>query len=371
MNEQRPSKEQVERPYWVPDNALCRMIRECEQSPDALHSLQAHVLKGICADLLDHRTAPEPPPASNTLSSPRSALWRHMHDEHGLTLLESELDEIELLAKACSADEPESGPMAPIACIRVGEDDTCEVLHLYAPGLPPGEHDVYPAAPSQPPRALPEPPASLGEILEWIHSMSDDAPVKNMARTALDKWEAIQARASQPPELPRVTPEQFIENVANLSDTPWGAPQPSSEDVRDAERYRLLRGGNDYQRGGPMVVLCEQNHIDSDDRPFWSLAGEALDSEVDRLGIARYTEKDVEAIVAAALAARAARASQPPGAGWRSVAVDPPPPTMHDRVVLVFTGYAYSAEYADDVNPQDHVMWLEFPLVRTHPTKEV
>lgn len=100
---------------------------------------------------------------------------------------------------ASATHEPESGPMAPIACIRVGEDDTCEVLHLYAPGLPPGEHDVYPAAPSQPPRALPEPPASLGEILEWIHSMSDDAPVKNMARTALDKWEAIQARASQPP----------------------------------------------------------------------------------------------------------------------------------------------------------------------------
>jgi hypothetical protein len=46
---------------------------------------------------------------------------------------------------------PADDSMAPIACIRVGEDDTCEVLKLYAPGLPPGEHDLYPAASSQPP----------------------------------------------------------------------------------------------------------------------------------------------------------------------------------------------------------------------------
>lgn len=34
-------------------------------------------------------------------------------------------------------------PQAPIAAIRVGEDGTMEVLHLYAPGLPPGEYDLY------------------------------------------------------------------------------------------------------------------------------------------------------------------------------------------------------------------------------------
>jgi hypothetical protein len=32
---------------------------------------------------------------------------------------------------------------APIAAIRVGEDGTMEVLHLYAPGLPPGEYDLF------------------------------------------------------------------------------------------------------------------------------------------------------------------------------------------------------------------------------------
>lgn len=122
-----------------------------------------------------------------------------------------------------------------------------------------------------------EPPAALrdvaAKIIETCRAVDGHANHVLVSRELMGKlvhaWE--QPCTAQPPELPRVTPE----------------PQPSSEDVRDAERYRLLRGGNDYQRGGPMVVLCEQNHIDSDDRPFWSLAGEALDSEVDRLGITK------------------------------------------------------------------------------------
>jgi hypothetical protein len=53
-----------------------------------------------------------------------------------------------------------------------------------------------------------------------------------------------------------------------------------------------------------------------------------------------------------------------PPSVWRSVAVDPPPPGM-DRIVLAFTGDAYSAEYANELNAIDHSMWLEFPLVAT------
>ena len=60
------------------------------------------------------------------------------------------------------------------------------------------------------------------------------------------------------------------------------APPPSSEDVRDAERYRWLRKGNDYERIGPMVVLCEADHRKNDHRPFWSLAESALDAAVDK-----------------------------------------------------------------------------------------
>lgn len=39
----------------------------------------------------------------------------------------------------------------------------------------------------------PPPPGSLQEILEWIESMSDDKPIKNMARAALEKLAAKKA----------------------------------------------------------------------------------------------------------------------------------------------------------------------------------
>jgi hypothetical protein len=54
-----------------------------------------------------------------------------------------------------------------------------------------------------------------------------------------------------------------------------------TEALRDAERYRWLRKGNDYQHEGPMLVLCEQEHIESDERPFWVLSEAALDTAVD------------------------------------------------------------------------------------------
>lgn len=47
--------EQVEKPYWVPDNALRILVRECEEPPLRLQSVQAHVLHAICTELLDHR----------------------------------------------------------------------------------------------------------------------------------------------------------------------------------------------------------------------------------------------------------------------------------------------------------------------------
>lgn len=49
---------------------------------------------------------------------------------------------------------------------------------------------------------------------------------------------------------------------------------------KDAERYRLLRAGNDYQYDGPMVVLYEKSS-DVGERPYWSLAAEALDETID------------------------------------------------------------------------------------------
>lgn len=71
--------------------------------------------------------------------------------------------------------------------------------------------------------------------------------------------------------------------IADLKDAAARtAHEPSPDDVRDAERYRWLRTGNDYERIGPMVVLCEADHSKNDHRPFWSLAESALDAAVDK-----------------------------------------------------------------------------------------
>lgn len=59
--------------------------------------------------------------------------------------------------------------------------------------------DAVTIQPAHEPRMLPEPPSSMEDILEWIRSMSDDDAIKNMVGVAIEKWTAIQARASQPP----------------------------------------------------------------------------------------------------------------------------------------------------------------------------
>jgi hypothetical protein len=52
-----------------------------------------------------------------------------------------------------------------------------------------------------------EPPGSLEEILEWIAYMTDDAPIRNMARAALDKL----AASLLPAQAPAVPPEEAAE----------------------------------------------------------------------------------------------------------------------------------------------------------------
>lgn len=66
----------------------------------------------------------------------------------------------------------------------------------------------------------------------------------------------------------------------------YTAPQAQPADALDAEtikkaaRYDWLRSGNDYQSDGPMVVLYESEG-DRGDRPYWSIASDALDASID------------------------------------------------------------------------------------------
>jgi hypothetical protein len=75
----------------------------------------------------------------------------------------------------CECD-PESwgakGPVAPVACVTVGEDDTLHIT-MYAPGLPPGQHDLFPVPLNPKGRMEPmwpaqPPPASTCDKGPWI-----------------------------------------------------------------------------------------------------------------------------------------------------------------------------------------------------------
>ncbi len=57
------------------------------------------------------------------------------------------------LEVAGATPAPASSPQAPIAKVVVGEDDSLLTM-LYAPGLPPGEHDLY-CEPASVARCLP------------------------------------------------------------------------------------------------------------------------------------------------------------------------------------------------------------------------
>lgn len=109
-----------------------------------------------------------------------------------------------------AAQPPASAPMAPIAAIRVGEDDTCKVLRLYAPGLPPGEHDLYPAA-----------PADCAGCEEFVRMQHDIASILGVDEDTDSIslhgriYVALSARPSQPPA-PEHQPIPATEIVAAL-----------------------------------------------------------------------------------------------------------------------------------------------------------
>lgn len=94
-------------------------------------------------------------------------------------------DEREMRLAQPPASEPPADYIAPIACIRVGEDDTCEVLKLYAPGLPPGEHDLYPAASAPPPGLV---QALIDAAIQWRKGPPNYYATNQALRDAVDAY---------------------------------------------------------------------------------------------------------------------------------------------------------------------------------------
>lgn len=94
------------------------------------------------------------------------------------------------------ASEPEEGcarcsNVAPIAKIMVA-DGFVSWGRLYAPGLPNGQHDLYPVASSQPPDA----PVAYRKLHD---SPYEPHPRYLYRDDAVDGWEPLYARATQPP----------------------------------------------------------------------------------------------------------------------------------------------------------------------------
>lgn len=102
MTEQRPSKDLVSRLRgWYHNEDISTgdtvlLIGEAAGEIERLHRELEHMADMQLAAAVN-RPAPEPPAA---LPKPiNHDLWRHLHDEHGLTLLQSELDEILRIAQ--------------------------------------------------------------------------------------------------------------------------------------------------------------------------------------------------------------------------------------------------------------------------------
>jgi hypothetical protein len=78
-----------------------------------------------------------------TEETPRWKLWKHLCKEHGLTLLESELDEIELLAKAIPDGSPDLMYPLSFAERNLAERVRMRVEDIASYAYPPGERQRY------------------------------------------------------------------------------------------------------------------------------------------------------------------------------------------------------------------------------------
>lgn len=112
---------------------------------------------------------PELPP-SNSLSRldrigvlldklPQGEALRYYHAGREL------LDAREALQALRATSEPPAEPIFPVARLYIDEEENVSAT-LYDPGLPPGNHDVYPAASAPPPFASPEHARTLAEWSE-------------------------------------------------------------------------------------------------------------------------------------------------------------------------------------------------------------
>jgi hypothetical protein len=235
-NDTLPSKEQVEKPYWVPDNALRRMIRECEQSPDALHRLQAHVLKGICADLLDHRTAHEPPAGPP---------WEFDRYQQGRVMAQGIVIEREATFEA-----------AALKASRMA--DRLDVLVLRRPSQPPPVRQCNHGALS--PKGTMFYHGFVGPANRWRCDVCKGEFEGNLTEPNTPGSQSLTLVSSAPP--PGLNHDESVMLL---------------QDAEDAKRYRFLRDQRRWYANTPPApgVNIKFEYLIADN-------GEALDAAIDK-----------------------------------------------------------------------------------------
>jgi hypothetical protein len=91
-------------------------------------------------------------------------IWRTIADafeQQGISAADCESHKLEV---GGSSPPPATSPQAPIAKVIVRDDGPADVV-LYAPGLPPGEHDLY----CEPPDEMAQLRAAYEFVLPYVH----------------------------------------------------------------------------------------------------------------------------------------------------------------------------------------------------------
>lgn len=130
-----------------------------------------------------------------------------------------------------------SSVQAPIAAIRVYEDSQ-ELLHLYAPGLPPGEYDLYC-----------EPPAPNGQKVPFFGT-SERSTVDQFKVGFLAAANIMDQEDGRGPEAVRRNAAEYRAALKTSGEPPFELPFHhdlcDAEDIEDCHGYEWVEGG---QRG--------------------------------------------------------------------------------------------------------------------------
>lgn len=153
----------------------------------SMHGKQLEMMAAMIAEAVNAYSAGEP---RAELPKPINYdLWRHLHDEHGLTLLQSELDEILRLAQPLPAQ-----PLCEWCGGTKDQHDDPSTFRPRAAQPPPAEPARAPRSITDPDAYLSEPPAVPDELFngyEVYHQLSTRAKARTSSENVSDVLDTV------------------------------------------------------------------------------------------------------------------------------------------------------------------------------------